>query len=640
MGQRVSRTAAEVEVEKLLEGEPPIYVYSGHGGDTVSTLKDVPNGSKYINMGTCGLSNRLTIDVVLPCLENPHDTRFVETNVPQIEELLGELSIRIYMPNPTSDNDRYVNNIFYPIGVYPNEDGTFNLLSSGLIERKKCVLLGIPQTHDKLKTTTLETVKSLFSMSVYPTIAEVDAHFRSHCADRLEALTYADLTQAYKALSISVETLMTRFPGIHYNFMCRSVDGNPNLPPHPSILRRANSAEAGRRPENAILLGYREHYALLNLLETALLFEERRIPLNPEKLARISKTPIYKIVPGDQSALKTSLITHLATGPASTWNPPKILTQFIKNSLLSAAIEKEYNYSVRFLMKLGAECSREQLLSRFQKALDRRDAPAVVSILQEHWVDATFRNNVFVRACSTNFTELATALLATKQVDVNAKDLDNMTALMYACMYSNSALVELLVREPGIDLNIKDGRGYTALSYSNVPALRARLLALGARDFDEERAAAERVAAEQAAAERVAAERVAAERAAAERVVADRVKALCFNKPAVSPDLLTDRDRDITELNIYTRLDGKQVKTITMKLTSDAGRIYISGRYTDNTKFILKDVNEFVTCPEAAVASGAAGGGAAAPAPTENRRSRKHRTHRLRKNRSRKRRTH
>jgi hypothetical protein len=97
-------------------------------------------------------------------------------------------------------------------------------------------------------------------------------------------------------------------------------------------------------------------------------------------------------------------------------------------------------------MKLGAECSREQLLGRFQKALDRRDVPATVSILQEEWVDAKFRNNVFIMACSTNFTELAAALLATKQVDVNAKDLDNITVLMYACRKSNSALVELLVR--------------------------------------------------------------------------------------------------------------------------------------------------------------------------------------------------
>lgn len=393
MGQRVSRAAAEVEaenplegeppkrvsrtaveVDKLLEGEPPIYVYSGHGGDMVGVLKDVPIASKYINMGACGLVNWLNTDRVLTYLENPDDKRFAETNVPQIEELLGELSIRIYMPNPTSDNDRYVNNKFYPIGVYPSEDGTFMLRSSGLIERKKCVLLGTPQKHDKLRTATLEMVKSLFSMSVYPTIAEVEAHFRSHCADRLEALTYADLTHAYNALSLSVETLMTRFPGIHYNFLCRSVQGSDNLPPAPSILRRANSAEAGRRPENAILLGYREHYALLNLLETALLFEERRIPLNSERLTRISKTPIYKIVPGDQSALKTSLATHLATGPASRWNPPE-LTQFIKNSLLSTAIEKGYNYSIRFLMKRGAECSREQLLGRFQKALNGGMSP-------------------------------------------------------------------------------------------------------------------------------------------------------------------------------------------------------------------------------------------------------------------------
>ena len=81
------------------------------------------------------------------------------------------------------------------------------------------------------------------------------------------------------------------------------------------------------------------------------------------------------------------------------------------------------------------------------------------------------------------------------------------------------------------------------------------------------------------------------------------MKALCFNKPAVSTDLLPDREEDITELNIYNRIEGKQLKTITGALTGDNGGIYLSGRYTDNTNFLLRGVNEFVPCPEAAVAS-------------------------------------
>ena len=473
--------------------EPAVYVYSGHGVDTIGSLKDVPPGCKYINMGTCGLLNRVRINEILPSLKNPKDDRFVTINVPQIEELLDGLSIRIYTPTPPSDKYRYVNNTFFPIGVYPNKDGTFDLYPSGLIQRQKS-FIGNVTRHNNLKTVSLDILKSLFSMSVYPTIEEVDAQIKKKCGDRLEALTYADLAQASNALALSVETLMERFPGIHYNFLCRSdVTGNVNLPAYRSILRRQNSAEAGRRPENAIRQGYREHYALLNLLETALLFEGRRIHLNSERLTRISKTPIYKIVPGDDSVLKTSLVTHLITGPASRWNPPE-LTQSIKNSLLSTAIEKGYEHSIRFLMKLGAECSREQLLGRVQKTIHRRDVPATLAILQEEWVGATLRNDVFITACSTNFTELAKEMLATKLVDVNAVNANGTTALIQACASSSAEIAELLLREPGIDVNKQNNNGWTALSYchsSRMSAVRARLLELGARDFkEEERAAA------------------------------------------------------------------------------------------------------------------------------------------------------
>jgi hypothetical protein len=581
-------------LEIQLTGEPSIYLYLGHAGSRDGSLKGVPNGSKYVNAGTCGLINLEAPNHFISFFNKTYDKRFVEINASSIEKLLDGLSIRIYLPEPRTDRERYVDSIFEPICVFPTND-TFSLVSSGLVERKKSIFVGHTVEYTNLSSATLEMVKSLFSMSVYPTIADVEDYFRRTCEDRLDKLTLADLNEANRALSISVETLMNRFPGIHYNFLCRNVVGFSNFPPYSAILRRPNSAEAGRRPENAILQGYRERYPLLNLLETALLFEERRIALNSRRVKDISETPIRKMVPGDDSALKKSLVTHIVTGPASTWNPPE-LTQSIKNSLLSTAIEKGYERSIRFLMKLGGECSRERLLDRFRNTLRRRDVPAVLAILQEEWVDATFRNNVFVEACSTNFTELAAALLATKQVDVNALDRFNTTALIQACLTSNEELAELLMREPGIDVNKQNTHGLTALSYCGpeMSAVRARLLALGARDFEGERAAA------------------------------DRVKALCADKPAVSADLLTVREDDITDLNIYNRLNYKQVKKITDTMATEKGGLYISGVYTDNKTFIHVYANDLIACgAENVVASGGAEGGGKRKSRRARRKSRR-----------------
>jgi ankyrin repeat protein len=583
----------KIFLDKLLEGEPPVYVYSGHGGDTVGTLKDVPKGSKYINMGTCGLLSRPNIVTALHYLNSPEDKRFVETNVPQIEELLDELSIRIFMPNPQSDKDRYVNNTFHPIGVYPNEDGTFDLRQSGLIERKKSVSLASIERHSNLKTVTLDVLKSLFSTSVYPTVAEVDTYFREKCGDRLEALTYADLRRANFSLSITVETLMTRFPGIHYNFLCRSVMGNSNIPAPATILRRALSVEGGRRPENAIRQSYQEKYNLLNLLETALLFEERHIPLHAERLARISKSPIHKIVPGDDSALKTSLVTHLAAGPASSWNPPE-LTQPVKDTLLFSAVEKGYERSIQFLLSLGA-------------SVNTLTPPG---------------------------------------------DREGVTPLMWACKESREEIAQLLLKAPGLDVNLRNPSGKSALSYcgDKMPAVRARLLALGATETVAERAASEQAAAKRNFAERAAkqaAERAAAEkarvaahwaeviRAAAERDAILQAAAAAkqySTTPAVPVELLAPGT--VTELNICNRTNGKQVNEIKKNIAGKTGSMYIFGTYTDTTSFVASHT-EFVQCAprEEVYAMHSANGGAGAHIRRSRRSRHSRRSRRNRRNR-------
>jgi hypothetical protein len=515
--------------QSVAEEEPPIYFYAGHGFNEVDILKDVPIHCKYVNMGVCGLVNRLDVNYMLYYFKKPSDKRFVVIDKPQIETLLDGLSIRTYLPFPTSDEERYVHSTFYPISVYPKKDKiTFNIKMSGLIERKKSILINNIRRYDNITSISLDMLKLLFSMSVYPTPEEIDTHFRTNYADRLEALTLADLNSATTALRESTETLMKRFPGIHYNFLCR---GGVELPSHPAILRRAISAMGGRTHENAIRQSYRENYPLLNLLETALEFEKHRIALNSTVLTNIIESGFKDEIPGEDSSIKTALLTHLTTGTASTWNP--LLDQKTKNILLSTAVQKNYIHSIKFLIKLGA--ASEILTMPLMIAIHNRDTPralSVLNIMDQCMADLNFRNvhgetpliassalglgdvvvallateKVDVNAvdsvgstplmlvCFLGRIDLVAVLLATKKVDINAANKYGATALILACRtYGNRNDIALrLLEEPGINVNAKDMNGNTALAYceDKMPAVRARLLALGATETEAEPAAA------------------------------------------------------------------------------------------------------------------------------------------------------
>jgi len=336
-------------IDKLLEGESPIYLYAGHATDIVRDLKDVSAGCTYVNMGTCGLVNRIFIPTLLDIFKNPNDKRFVNplSSKPHLESLLDGLSIKIYLPNPTVKGERYVNNMFHPIRVFPMADG-FVIEMSGLINRRKSVHEVYMPAKINANTIRLEQLLPFFSMSVYPTPAQVDDYFRRTCADHLEALTYNDLNVANHALQLSVEELMTRFPGIHYNFLCR---GSKNLPSHPAILRRANSVEAGRASENAIKQSFSENYPFIDLLETALLYEARHIPYNKAKLLKIRHDGFRSDSHKDVS-LKISLLNHLINElSVKTWNPPEF-DMDTKKRLLSEAERSGFLRSMELLSAL------------------------------------------------------------------------------------------------------------------------------------------------------------------------------------------------------------------------------------------------------------------------------------------------
>ena len=74
-------------------------------------------------------------------------------------------------------------------------------------------------------------------------------------------------------------------------------------------------------------------------------------------------------------------------------------------------------------------------------------------------------SNPLIRACQ-NGDLRAVKKLINEAIDVNFKDKNGYTALMYACTLGHDKIVKYLLNAPGIDVNLKNERGSTALMYA------------------------------------------------------------------------------------------------------------------------------------------------------------------------------
>lgn len=71
------------------------------------------------------------------------------------------------------------------------------------------------------------------------------------------------------------------------------------------------------------------------------------------------------------------------------------------------------------------------------------------------------------RACFKGLPKVVEALLTSEEVDLNIKDLDYETPLIFASMSGQAEIVELLLSQPRlVDVNARDRYGMTALMYA------------------------------------------------------------------------------------------------------------------------------------------------------------------------------
>jgi len=147
---------------------------------------------------------------------------------------------------------------------------------------------------------------------------------------------------------------------------------------------------------------------------------------------------------------------------------------------------------------MANNAARAELGEKLLDACFRMDgAPAALAIIRAGGVDLNFKGDSrftpLIAASLNGLTDVVTALLATKQVAVNAASDSGFTALMWACANSHEAIASALLEVPGINVNARNNQGGTALTLcgDDMPAVRARLLALGATEEGDAGAAKE-----------------------------------------------------------------------------------------------------------------------------------------------------
>ncbi|RYP09068.1 hypothetical protein DL765_008590 [Monosporascus sp. GIB2] len=95
------------------------------------------------------------------------------------------------------------------------------------------------------------------------------------------------------------------------------------------------------------------------------------------------------------------------------------------------------------------------------------DHQAVVDLLEGSDVNpAAIRSKVLFSAAKKGQKSVVEQLLTTGKVDVNSKDNDGRTPLLWAARHGNEAVVKLLVATSKVDVNLKDNDGRTPLSYA------------------------------------------------------------------------------------------------------------------------------------------------------------------------------
>lgn len=333
---------SEVLLEKIrqLPRDIQIYKMQGHGEDLCdetgeAIIHRVPNGCLYITIEECGN---------IAFTEAIRDTAFHSTDptlkvkfkypylfLPELNDIIKPSTryartypnvIKIHFPG-----DNYVCNQMYPFGYWYDTHGReqhVGFAESGLVSKARAEMFQarnypngafITTTHSDTVILPInkEHIIQYFQASVYPTpeeVREVLDNFRLDGVRYFDRGSYiprsrregADICKAiereieeklgwYKGISdkdgpdafMTNTYMMEKFPGIHYNFICRSMDPDCERKRGVADIRRRRGSINENRPRRILLDTPAVSDAIINHIVGDLTLDDRTLAVIESK---------------------------------------------------------------------------------------------------------------------------------------------------------------------------------------------------------------------------------------------------------------------------------------------------------------------------------------------------------------------
>lgn len=223
-----------------------VYTTIGHGREYISDEPiPVPPGCVYVTIALCGVvSTEKEINKLLDAFTDPKirdKLRDPVTNLKQLTTLFGE-SLHVHYPEAENETSR----TYFDTGYYPlagdSTSGECRSVKSGLyrigdvdsFRPPKNIIVsesGKLRYLAKLDCKNIEPpiLRFLYSGALYPTIDIINRDLPIG-----RKLSYNLLAHEISKCRFSQSWAFSKFPGVHYNFICRSgtnITGNvPNVP--------------------------------------------------------------------------------------------------------------------------------------------------------------------------------------------------------------------------------------------------------------------------------------------------------------------------------------------------------------------------------------------------------------------------
>jgi hypothetical protein len=238
-----------------------VYMHLAHAGDIMKTLP-VPKGCVYVTFTLCGEISKDSYRI-LKAFEDPTIRNLLKDPVKHIVRLTGYFgsSLHVHYPEAEDITSRtYFNTEYKPfLGHSVKDHPTCFAKKSGLYRLGDLATYKVPaslissEVHANIRPYTAAfprndikepVLKYVYKGSLYPTLEQILTEFDS--AEK--PLSFQTMKHIAKNYTYTQEWAFEKYPGVHYNFVCRgSATTEKNIKNSPILRRRRNSLNAAKK---------------------------------------------------------------------------------------------------------------------------------------------------------------------------------------------------------------------------------------------------------------------------------------------------------------------------------------------------------------------------------------------------------